>query len=357
MRVSGWLTAILVGLLAFNPLLGIAADPPITEVEGKNLGQWVKDLGSGDASHREEAIRAVVLFPGPHSGDVITSLLARCQDRDSSVRVRATMALTILEVRKEEILRIVKAMGERLTTDGQVIVRFHAAVCLLRFGEDSKDALSALLKGAEDPSSFEIRRLCLRVLESCGHLNVPTPQGQYPPPDPRVTTVILRSLADPTSQVRLEAVIALGSMGLSNDPSLQDRTRRALASDMMRDPDRTVVIWSLVSTMALDKPTEDGVKKIKAFLHSTDQRVRIQAIKALGVIGNRVKTVVPSLVELLDDKDPIIVVQACTALAALGAKGGALVAVPALTNLAARPGLDKAVKVFVDATIVQLKGK
>ena len=244
MRASGWLTAVLVGLLAFAPRSAEAVDPPKTtstsEVEGKNLGHWVKDMSSGDASHREEAIRAVVLFPGPHSGDVVTGLITRCQDTDTSVRVRAAMALTILQVRGDEIPRIVKTMGERLTTDAQAIVRFHAAVCLLRFGEDSKDALTALMKGAEDPASFEIRRLCLRVLENCGYMNVP--KGQTPPPDPRVTSVALKCLSDPTSQVRLEAVITLGSMGLSGDASLRDRTKRALSQDMLLDPDKTVVI-------------------------------------------------------------------------------------------------------------------
>src|SRR5205823_3421076 len=149
MRISGRLTALLIGLLASAPLWGRApADPKsmtpsITEVDGKNLTQWMKDLGSGDASTREEAIRAVVLFPGPHAGELVTSLLTRCQDGDTSLRVRAVMALTVLEVRRDEIPRIVKAMGDRLTIDGQAIVRFHAALCLLRFGEDGRDAVGA----------------------------------------------------------------------------------------------------------------------------------------------------------------------------------------------------------------------
>ena len=77
--------------------------------------------------------------------------------------------------------------------------------------------------------------------------------------------------------------------------------------------------------MALDKDklNEVGVAPLKRFAHSPEQRVRIQAIKALGVIGPRVKSVIPALIELLDDKDPIIVIQACTTLATFGAKDGA----------------------------------
>jgi HEAT repeat protein len=313
----------------------------------------MKDLSHEDASVKEEAIRAIVLFPGPHAGDLITALLARCEDRrDTSVRVRAIMALTVLDVKKEEIPRIVKAMGTRLSLseETQVVVRFYASVCLVRFGEASKDVVTALIKGAEDPGSFEIRRMCIRALEMCGYLA----NGQ---PDPRVTNALLNRCPhsiEPTAAVRLEAVIALGSMGPSPDPMLRNRAVK-LVFDMTGDRDKSVSIWAIVSWMALDKPNEMGIAKIKSYLNAPEQRIRLHAVRALGVIGVRVKSVVPTLIELLHDKDPIIVVSACNTLAGLGE--GGMSALKALTDLADQKDIDKTVKAIAEAAIKQIKGK
>ena len=357
MRSFGWLTTVLVGLLALASRGVQAADPEmkprtINEVDGKSLVQWTKELTNPDASIREEAIRAVVFFSGPHSHELITALIERCQDRgDVSVKVRAIMALTILEVRKEDIPRIVKAMGERLQVDTQVIVRFQAAVALVRFGEDSKDAMTALIKGATDQQSFEIRRMCIRALEACGYMNVVGSVG----PDPRVTNVLLNALHDPASQVRQEAVIALGSMGRSSDPMLYSKTIDLLPRVSVSDRDKIVRIWALVSWMALDKPSELGIKRIVDLLKDPEQRVRLAAVRALGIMGTRGKTVVSTLIEMLNDKDPAIVVAACSSLAGLA--DGAAPALKALTAMSERKDIDKGMKALVDATIKQIKSK
>ncbi len=365
MRTTGRLLAAIVLTIAFAPP-GTGADEPkpkptdptITEVGGRSLVQWMSDLKSDDASVREEAIRAVALFPGPHAGELVTLLLNRCQDKDTSLRVRAVMALSVLDVKKDEVPRIVKAMIPRLTagfgrldaSEPQVIVRFHAAVCLLRFGESSKDALAALLKGAEDVDSFEIRRTCIRALESCGNLA----NGS---PDPRVTNVLLNRCyhtIETTAQVRLEAVIALGGMGRSGDVALHEKSVKVLQT-LTGDPEKIVGIWALVSWMAIDKPSEAGIAKIKGYLSAPELRIRINAIQALGIVGARVKTVIPTLIELLEDRNPAIVICTCGTLAVL--RDGAKPALPALTALLTKPGVEKDIKAAAEGAmkLIQMK--
>jgi HEAT repeat protein len=288
------------------------------------------------------------LFPGPHGGQLVTSLIGRCADQDASVRVRAIQALTILDVKKEEIPGIVKAMDNRmrLSQESQVVVRFQAAVCLMRFGEDSRDALTGLLSGAEDPQSFEVRRMSLRALQNCGHL----PNGTA---DPRVTRVLLKCLSDPTAGVRLEAVIALGSVGRCPDPMLQLRVDQMIPQ-MINDRDKVVGIWALVTWMSIDKPDEPRVARLKGNLSSTDQRIRINTIRALGIIGARVRSVLPALIELLHDKDPVIVTLACTTLAGLGKD--AMPAVKALTDLSERKDVEKVIAAIAAASVKQITG-
>jgi HEAT repeat protein len=356
MRSSISFPAVFGLMLVVAPVRAPAADQmpkptPITMVEGKDINEWRHDLSSPDPSVREQAIRAIALLTGPHSSEVINLLLDRCQDtKDVSVQVRAIQAITILEVRKDDQPRLIRVMSDRLMVDQETIVRFHAALCLQRFGPEGRDAVPALIKGATDRRSFETRRMCIRALESCGFLAVPAAPGAHPPPDPRVTKVLLDCLRDPTGAIKMEAVIALGGMGRSPDPAIQAQVESSLTS-LAGSKDHNVSIWSLVSLMAIQQegPKESWVKRLIDYTKGSEpQRVRLQAISALTIVGVRVKTVVPRLIELLDDKDTAVVAGACTALGTL--QKGAEPALPALKKLADST-TDKAMKTLVEETI------
>jgi hypothetical protein len=360
MRSSACLTAVLIALLGGNSL---SAQPPeakpkppavvVDQIESRNITSWLQDLTDKDAGVREQAIRAIVYFTAPPTSEVIQGLVSRCKDDDYSVRVRAIMALTVLKVNKNEIPRVVSVMGERLTSDSQVLVRFHAVVCLVNYGADARDAVPALMKGAVDPGSFEIRRMSLRALQACGYLNVTVPQGQHPPPDPKVTQQLLASLRDKTNAVKLEAVLALGGMGRSPDPNLQKQVEDGLMA-MMNSHDKSVAIWSIVSAMALDKPNDNYVARLIKYTKSTEShKTRIQAINALSTVGVRSKGTLPALIDLLEDRDPGVVVSACIGIAGLGEAG--LPALKALQKVAAST-TDKDLKIFVEDAIKYLNG-
>jgi HEAT repeat protein len=343
---------------------------PISEVDGKKFVEWLALLKEGDPSIREEAMRALVYFPGPHGGELITQLLDRCQDPDASLRVRAIMALTVLEVRKDEISRIVKAMGVRVTqgpgpfgvSEPQVVVRFQAALALVRFGEDARDAITGLLKGMDDTGSFEVRRMCIRALEQCGYTGAGPAPGMHPPPDPRVTAALhnsCRAAHEPASLVHLEAVIALGSMGKSADPMLQKKTEDVLVA-MIGHRDRSVAIWAMVSLVALDYKdprltTEAIVAKLAEFLQAKDQRTRLQAVRALGLVHFRSAKVLPRLMPLLEDKDPAIVAATITTIASFGKD--AMPAIEKLTAISKKKDSDteKTLAAIAEAAIKHIK--
>src|ERR1022692_2054186 len=93
--ISGSAAAALALLLPSAGLL--AADPPgssltttpplITMVGDKKLIDWINDLHHTDPSVREEAIRAIILFP--NTGEAATALMDRLHDPDASPRIKA----------------------------------------------------------------------------------------------------------------------------------------------------------------------------------------------------------------------------------------------------------------------------
>jgi HEAT repeat protein len=339
------------------PMDKMPTPPSISEVDGRGLNEWLRDLTAKDAGTRLEAVNAVMMFTGPHGSKVVDALLERAAERDSSVRIRACIALTVMEFEKGEIPKIVKAMGHRLIApdengrggvEPQSIVRFHAATCLYRYGDHAQPAIEDLKEhGCKDRSSFETRRLCLKVLETAGYVK----DG---PPDERVIKAFLDVASEKsgelTATVRLEAVIGLGSLGRTKNADLNKQVDEALK---YRTKDvEMVAIWAYVSQMALDKVNDDGVKKIISHFKSTDRRARREAINAIALLNDKAKIAIPALIEQLNDRDSSIVISACAAIGYMGAAGK-----PAVGTLIDRLG-DKNLNVVVaSCTALAMIGK
>jgi HEAT repeat protein len=292
-------------------------DNTVTEVNGKTFKQWTEDLKNPDASVREEAIRCLILF-GHESLRAVPMIVERLQDTDSSPRVKAAIALGMLDVHKDDIPKVVTALGQRLLEDQQSVVRYYAAASLVNFGEDAKYAQAGLIKGVTDAATWEIRFACVSALRTAG-------RDSRGGPAPAVAHALIRALQDRTYRVRLEAILALGSLGKPDDRMLFLLVVQAL-QERLSDRDAAVKIWANVALMVLDEVNDKSVHAVIKFLKHADPKVRIEAARGLGVVGSRNKSKVPmvepALTEALQDKEVTVIGAAAKALAEMDELNG-----------------------------------
>jgi HEAT repeat protein len=295
-------------------------DASVVEIGGKNFKQWMDDLKSPDASTREEAIRAVVLF-GFDAPKAVPELVKRLQDFDSSPRVRAAIALSMIDVRKEDVPSVVQALGQRLQEDPQAIVRYYAATTLHYFGESARGALPGLVKGVNDRSTWEIRHACIIVLRAATR---DTTGSQLTGTQlASVEHALIEALRDTTYQVRLEAIMTMISIGRPNDPILYSAVKKAL-EDRLVDRDQTVKVWAYAALMAMeDSVDKKHLQATIKFLTHKEAKVRTNAARALGSLGTRAKGAESALVDTLGDKEATVVGAAAWALTQMeGLSGG-----------------------------------
>src|SRR5262249_42680393 len=151
----------------------------------------------------------------------------------------------------------------------------------------TKGAIPALIFRAEDPTSFEIRRLCVATLR----------RAAAHQPDMRVVNALMKAAHDATAHVRMEAAIGLGAIGLPSDPVDVGRVERVLVT-LARDRDKVVGLWAQVSQLALSpKLSDEKISAIARYLDNPEARVRVNAARALGVMGAKARHCVPSLVK------------------------------------------------------------
>jgi len=300
----------------------VPAPAGVSEIEGKVFSQWLSDLRHADPAVRERACVIVCMFPAAaNNHELVKALIERLKfDLDAGPRVKAVMALGNIALRQEDHRDVVSALTAGVT-DPQAVVRHHSALLLPRFGDESRSATLALLTKCHDPVSYEIRRACLEALIVAGR----DPKGG--PPDARVVGAMIKAITDTSASVRLAAAVGLGAIGKTTDPQLAPLVDEALKKLILDNRDRSVTIWAHVSQMSLDnKLVDKGIKSLAAFLKNADPNVRVQALRALGSLGDKSKPMVPQMLDGLLDKDQNVVFATCVALVQMEAGG------PAVTN-------------------------
>jgi HEAT repeat protein len=292
----------------------------ITEVGGKTFAQWLAELKHADSSRRTEALINLLAF-GETAGDAVPQVIDRLQDGDMCVRAKAVLFLKNAYVRDKDKVKVVEALarciGGNSSTprDTQGIVRYEAAVALMRFPEDGKAAINALLVGMKDPQCWELRQVCIIALRQAA-------RDPKTGPDPRATKALLTVLRDDRNErVRTEATISLGAMTRPQDPQLLADVVQALQGQI-KAHDKPLALWSHVSLMALDdKVTEKSLTEIGKLLKSPEREIRLQCLTALAAMGGKARAIVPEILAALQDKEKEVVQAAIAALPHMDDRG------------------------------------
>jgi len=269
---------------------------------GKRFDEWVKDLKNPDPSYRAAALMALVYFK--QAADAVPDVLVRLrEDHDASPRVKAAMVLRMIPHHDTDRTRIILGLARAFSHDPQSIIRYEAvkslqAFCPLHFeSEKERDALKDLVDGLKSTSTYEIRDACIFTLILAG---VDPKNG----PDPKVTDALIWHANfnnEPTTQVRLKAIMALGAQGRPLDPKRLQNVMNVLkmpSNYQSRQP--TVRIWSHVAIIALEeKVNKKDLDTIAGYLTNREAAIREQAVTALGALEDKAQGYVDDILKLL----------------------------------------------------------
>ena len=338
------------------------------KIAGRAVGDWIKDLKDPDPSVKENALRTLPLFGPPAAKAVprIAELLEK--DLDVSTRVNAAIALRLIEVRKDDVPIVVKALLRRLNIrsrqlplEYQAIVRFHAAATLGRFGKEAHDAIPQLAVAAEDTASWEIRKVALGSLALIGG-------DQKKGPDARAVSALLKGMSDHSAKVRLEAVMGIGTMGQPTNSGLRRQVITALQLRLNPrvEKDKTIVVWANISLMAIDQLHEKYVGEVKKLLGGGNVPTRTHAARALGLVAGDLKKkapkqvpgVIAALRSALRDDEPAVAGMACWSFGEMAEDFVPPADVEkTLTDLSKDKKIDEGVRQTALATLEYIKGK
>jgi HEAT repeat protein len=276
----------------------------------KSLKSWITDLKDKDASVRDIALSAIPNY-GSSTSEAIPAVIDRCLDPDAGVRVKAVMALSVLEILDRDIPRTVDALAKRAQEDPQAQVRYLAINALQRFDPvDARRTIAALVEASKYPNSYEVRRIALIALVKFG-------MDKTTGPDTKAVSAALGALKDPAIPVRYAAITAIALLGKPNNPAVSAGVEKAL-TELANGTDKIFAIWAKVGLANQDVlSTATHVKFISQMLKQSDLQVKLEAMRAISVIGALAKPTVPDLIDLLEDKDNFVVFNACLTLGSL----------------------------------------
>jgi hypothetical protein len=325
-----------------------------SEVGGKSIDAWIKEIEHPDPSVRERAIRIVPYFgqKAKKAIPVLTREVLRVNDY--SPQANAIYALGVIaplldpEKDKVQLQSVVTALIRALD-NSQAIIRLRASVALGNIGPPARAAVPALGKQIHNTMSWEVRKAICYALGQVG-------RDELGYPDMHALEKLVDAVDDSISkEVRLEALQALVNLG---PPAAADVTRlkRLLEGRLRVDRDKSVVIWVRVAIMRIDPKaiTDANLGIIAKQMKGNDLDIRVQAVRALGFIGPLAKSTVPDLMDALQSEEPLLVDQAAWALSRMGT--AAERAIPAL-EMVMNSSKDKAVQESVRQAIEEIKKK
>lgn len=284
-----------------------------SEIGGKSLNQWVKDLEDRDPSVRVTAMQTIVQY-GEGARRAIPILLGPRglgDLNDASIRANAAVAVGLIGLNDNELGTGVAALSN-LLKDTQGITRYQATMALGRLGVKARSTptLTHLCTVTiKDRTSWEIRKAAAFAI---GSLAKNTPNG----PDLHVLQALTDALNDPAVQVRIEAISALSEVGAPTQPKQINELKGRL-TNALYDKEPRIRLYGRLLLMQLDPSfiNDVNIAAVAKELTNPLLEARAHAARALGILGPRAQAQIPALIKVIADKESAV---AGTAIAALG---------------------------------------
>jgi HEAT repeat protein len=304
-----------------GPSAGSNLSTSSKQIGGKTLAEWEKELMNSDPSRRSAALVMLPHF-GKEASHAVPLVLKRCEDRDTSPRVKAVIVLRTMHVERNQVPAVVKALARRLAypPEAQSIVKYEAVVSLSHFGDDAQAAIPALMTAAKDTSSWEIRHGAISVLWRAAQASKENSSKEVYD----VYRTLMAALRDPTRQVRLEAIQGLGGLGRPANTALALQVIKALYLQTTTGSSKVLAIWAYASLVALygNSEVKAGDKQILFLAKFLSKKhaleTRVNALQALAALHARARIVQDKVLALLKDSQPLIVHAAAGALVGMG---------------------------------------
>lgn len=281
-----------IALIVGTGTMGISAKGAQPDLTG-----LVRDLSAPQPATREQAAETLGQY-GPVAADAVPALAGALKDSDQRVRHEALLALERIGAGAQAAVPDLKAILEK----GPASMKLGAVHALTSIGPDADPATDALMRLAkgDDPSLATAAVLALVRIhpDQAEDLERAVPQ-------------LIKSLSSKQSQVRNDAVAALGEIGAPSVRALID-----VLGKESSDP-----VTAALAAAALGMVGPDAAPAIPALtkaLASKSEKLREQAAHALAGIGPAAKEAVPALADLLTSKTGQVRAIAANALGNLG---------------------------------------
>ena len=342
-----------------------------TEIYGRTLADYVEDLNNPDPAVRHFALRTLPGFgPVVKQNEAATKGILIHMDVgkefDPGVRAAAYQTAGDVGFEKrhdtEEAVRLLFNAADQGGLNGGPS-RLHAVQTLASFGPKGGSAVPRLVGGPSQDRAYETRRAVANALGRIAFDEVEGPQEE-------ALSCLVRLVNDHSAPVRLEAAQSLlllgppyvprgkGAIPLKDvkgppppldtqaiekhvkalkkrlEPAKRISAREKPSPTGLVERDKQVEIYLRLAIMRMDMKemtNEEHLDRIVMYIAGEETGPKLQALTAIGMMGEFGARRLDDVVKVLSDPDPLVVNTAVSTLVAMGTK--AEPAIPAIQKL------------------------
>lgn len=309
------------------------------EIGGRKPEDYIKDLNDPDPHIRNVAYQTLPQF-GPDVQSLAGRPMVRGLERefrtappaggDTTVIVAAINAIATLGLANDaDIKDACRVLGLLITeSPNRTLYRQYAIPALAAFGKRAETGVTIITHAdVLQDRSYEIRRLAAGALAHVG-------QDETRGPALRALEALTGTcIKDHSAAVRVEAFQSLVLLGPPVKPRNPGETKppeinkeqaarflSAMKAQLSREKDQQVEAWARLAIMRFDPDKEINDKsltELAQIIVKGNTMAKFHALNAISLLGERAERQLKTIVEALQNKEPVIVDAAVRALTAM----------------------------------------